>query len=152
MGWPCSAPGCDARLLLQHTHGAIFTINPDGTGLFQVTHPGPGILTTEPEWSPDGEWIAYWNGDDDNGRMYKIQADGSHRTYLSGMCTGDCHSDIGPVFSPAGTHIAFSRKEGPGKCFNPCVIAINVMRRTGPRRTGSPSAMSPRPSAPSTGW
>ena len=23
------------------THGAIFTINPDGTGLRQVTHPGP---------------------------------------------------------------------------------------------------------------
>src|SRR5213592_3026994 len=35
----------------KHTRGEIFTINPDGTGLFQVTHTPKGA-STEPDPSP----------------------------------------------------------------------------------------------------
>jgi hypothetical protein len=41
-----------------HTRGEIFTIKPDGSGLFQVTHT-PGAASTEPDPSPDGRWIDY---------------------------------------------------------------------------------------------
>lgn len=41
-----------------HTRGEIFTINADGSGLFQVTHT-PGEASTEPDPSPDGRWIDY---------------------------------------------------------------------------------------------
>lgn len=120
----------------QHTHGAIFTIEPDGTGLFQVTHPGPGILTTEPEWSPDGRWIVYFQNAkgqdqyDGPDRIYKIRATGTDRTYLSRSCRGSCISDYGPSFSPDGTHIVFNRDT----CelgTNECLTALYVMASDG---------------------
>jgi TolB protein len=43
----------------KHTLGAIFTIQPDGSGLRQLTHRGKILLDTEPDWSPDGQWIAF---------------------------------------------------------------------------------------------
>jgi Tol biopolymer transport system component len=41
------------------TWGAVFTINPDGTGLRQVTHPPRGVSDVKPDWSPDGRAIAF---------------------------------------------------------------------------------------------
>jgi TolB protein len=116
-----TAPGKNGRIAFRrylnadHTRGAIFTINPNGTRLFQVTHPVPGVVTDDPEWSPDGHWIVYWQGKRgqsqlDTGRIYKIRANGTHRIYLSASCTGSsCTSDTGPSFSPGGKHIVFTR-------------------------------------------
>ena len=132
----------------QHTHGAIFTIKPDGTGLFQVTHPGPGFLTTEPEWSPNGRWIVYFKNAkgqdqyDGPDRIYKIRATGTDRTYLSRTCTGTCVSDYGPSFSPDGTNIVFNRDTG--QCDSgtaPCLTALYVMRSDGTRVRRVTSAM-----------
>jgi hypothetical protein len=39
------------------TRGAIFTITRKGTGLRQLTDPRRGIITDEPDWSPNGLWI-----------------------------------------------------------------------------------------------
>ena len=41
------------------THGAVFTINPDGTGEKQITHPPAGFVDDQPDWSPDGKRIAF---------------------------------------------------------------------------------------------
>jgi TolB protein len=93
--------------------GAIFTINPDGTGLQQLTsgrrRDGVG---TEPSWSPDGEWIVYMvapEGDLGRARLAKIRPDGTDATDLS-RCTGRCVSDGFPAFAPSGQLIAFERK------------------------------------------
>jgi TolB protein len=155
----------------QHTSGAIFTMNPDGSDVFRVTHPGPGILTTNPQWSPDGQWIVYYQNAKGQGqydgpdRIYKIRADGTDRTYLSQTCTGNCFSDYGPVFSPDGAHIAFYRLTGACNAEGaPCLGALYIMRSNGTSvrrvterhphppttpgtRTGGPST---RPTAP--GW
>jgi hypothetical protein len=46
-------PGHNGRLVFRrylnnaHSHGAIFTINADGTRERQVTHPRPGVLDAE---------------------------------------------------------------------------------------------------------
>src|SRR5215212_7236786 len=58
-----TAPGPNGRVAYRvyfddaHTRGAIFTIQPDGTGLVQLTHQGRVLLDTEPDWSSDGRWI-----------------------------------------------------------------------------------------------
>jgi hypothetical protein len=60
-----TTPGKSGRIVFRryfNSHqnwGAIYTINPDGTGLRQLTHPPRGILTSNPDWSADGRWIAY---------------------------------------------------------------------------------------------
>jgi TolB protein len=41
------------------THGAVFTINPDGTGEKQITDPPAGFVDDQPDWSPDGKRIAF---------------------------------------------------------------------------------------------
>jgi TolB protein len=121
----------------EHTRGALFTIKPDGTGLRQVTRPGRRTITTNPNWSPNGRWIAYSiyaHADEDHSRIYKIHPDGTGRTYLSGSCTGRCVTDDSAAWGPHGKRIAFQR----GLAFAPGVhnTFVFVMRADGthPRR------------------
>jgi Tol biopolymer transport system component len=101
---------------LDHTAGAIFTIGPNQTGLRQVTHEPQDGVSTEPDWSPDGQWIAYMeepHGDQQAARLYKIHPDGTNRTPLAQTCTGDCLADGFPAWSPSGRSIAFERTFQP---------------------------------------
>ena len=131
-----TAPGTDGRIAFrryfdaEHTTGAIFTVNPDGSGVRQVTHPSPARLTTEPDWSPDGRWIAYsvnQHGDEDRSRLAVIHPDGTGRTSLAGICVAPCLTDGFPSWSPSGTQIAFQRGLGPRVHHNK-VEAIFVVR------------------------
>ncbi len=110
-------PGKNGRISFRrylnarHSWGAIFTINPDGTGERQVTYPKRGVLTWQQDWSPNGRWIAYQREGgprlfDD---IFKIRADGTHTTYLSASCTDPCKADYTPFWSPDGTLISFTR-------------------------------------------
>jgi TolB protein len=131
-----TAPGKNGRIAFRrylnasHTWGAIFTIKPDGMGLHQVTNPHHGVLTAAADWSPNGRWIAYARGTEDDARIFKIRPDGTHHVFLSGSCRGPCIADLQPAFSPRGKRIVFSRAAAA----HPTVgglIALYVMRADG---------------------
>ncbi|MGZ4149733.1 MAG: TolB family protein [Actinomycetota bacterium] len=134
-----TAPGANGRIAFRrwlnkdHTWGAIFTVEADGTGERQVTHPPRSRATTEPDWSPDGHWIVfmrYPKGDQDRSRLFKIHPDGTGQTNLGGSCTGFCLTDGFPAWSPNGRWIAFQRGLGPAVHKNR-VIALYVIRADG---------------------
>ena len=145
-----TAPGKNGRIAFRryfnaaHTYGAIFTIDPDGGGLRQVTHPHQGVLTTDPDWSPNGRWIAYDRVANDTSRIYKKRADGTDKMNLSGSCTGECLSDLGPAFSRNGARIAFTRGAGTctGEPGDRCLVTVQVRRADGThvRRVTQPDA------------
>jgi TolB protein len=132
-----TAPGENGRIAFRryfttwHQWGAIFTVNPDGTGLRQVTHPRRGTETYAPDWSPNGRWIAFTRnrrGEPDH--IFKIRPNGSHRQDLSlDVCQPEtCTGDYLPAWSPDGEWIAFTRIY-PSEGFPP--QGISMMRPDG---------------------
>jgi Tol biopolymer transport system component len=97
----------------------IYAVNPDGTGLAQLTHEPQGISAQGPDWSPDGSRILFsrFNLSKGIGRIWIMNADAPGR------------SDMQPRYSPDGGHIVFTR------ClpnFEHC--AIWIMRSDGTHR------------------
>jgi TolB protein len=112
----------------RQTRGALFTIRRDGTGLRQLTNPRRGIITDEPDWSPNGRWIVYQRENRDGfSRLFKIRADSSSRTYLSTGCGRICGDGYASWF-PGGKRLALQR----GACgTGNTIMAIYVMRSDG---------------------
>jgi len=85
----------------------IFTIEPNGTGLRQITHLVGDA--TEPHWSPGGTRIVF-ELDHPTGEplcsVMLMKADGSGLTDLTGNQNG---CEAAPSFTPGGTRIVFER-------------------------------------------
>jgi Tol biopolymer transport system component len=81
--------------------GHIGVINPDGSGLTQLTD---GPYDSDPAWSPDGSEIAFITGGDDHVSVMK--ADGTGVRMVSPLPART------PAWSPDGKTLVFSAKEG----------------------------------------
>jgi len=85
----------------------LYTVNPDGSDLFQVTDlPATELFPADwfPNYSPDGQRIAFSHDVTGALELYVINVDGTGLTQL----THDGAENLFPQWSPAGTRILFS--------------------------------------------
>jgi len=85
----------------------IFSINPDGSDLLQLTH--PGAPTYGPDWSPDGMHIVYNSNASGSDQLYTMNSDGSNQSQITSRGTDNWSAS----WSPDGNWIAFhSSRDG----------------------------------------
>lgn len=130
----------NGRILLQanvHGYTQLFTIEPDGTGLRQITHlklQGDVQGAEQAAWSPDGSTIAFDSGYGHTPQheisIFTIKPDGSSLRQLP-LAVGAFNG--APAYSPDGTMISFDQDAGPSA---PTVHGIYVAQADGsaPRR------------------
>jgi len=101
-------PGTNGRIVFAGRFTGswqLYTVNPDGTDLFQVTNlPPTDFPFLFPDYSPDGRRIAFCHDMTGAVEIYVINADGTGLTQL----THDGAQDIFPRWTPDGSHITFS--------------------------------------------
>ena len=100
---------------------AIFTMNPDGSHIRQITHPPKDWRDETPAWSPDGKRVAFYRQriDESMSRIMVLNVDtgdvrevthcGPNKGQPNQAPSGRCDSDFDPAFSPDGRSIAFQR-------------------------------------------
>ena len=73
-----------------YTTGQIYAVNPDGSGLRQLTHGKPGSVAESASWSPGGKRLIYAFSPtpETPARIWVMNADGSHRHRLARDATG----------------------------------------------------------------
>ena len=98
----------------------IFTINPDGTGLVQLTHNSGWDY--DPAWSPDGESIAFSSDSGVYSGVYVMNADGTNQRRVTDFLGGD------PSWSPSGAELAFrtSRHQTAENSLNSEIYVVRV--------------------------
>lgn len=79
----------------------IFIANLDGTNIRRITDNATSSVSN-PSWSPDGNKIVFVRSD---GKIYRINIDGSNEVCLNVSGTHPC-------FSPDGTKITFAKTDG----------------------------------------
>jgi Tol biopolymer transport system component len=87
----------------------VFSVDPDGTDLEQLTHVSPPDVVDDVAWSPDGARLAYVvrPSDTDRSEIWVADADGSGGEPL-GLEPGSRE----PSWSPDGTEIAYTTSAG----------------------------------------
>ena len=98
-------PGTNGKIAFESTRnstsGQIYTMNPDGSGVTQLTFTSADNVF--PEWSADGQKIVFDSLRDGNHEIYVMNGDGSGQTRL----TNNTDIDTIATWSPDGTKIAF---------------------------------------------
>jgi TolB protein len=122
-------PGTGRIAFSDFMTGQVYAVNPDGSGLAQLTHEPNGIAARWPDWSPNGSRVLFARVNLSNfvGRIWIMNANGSGQRQLASGVPG--RSDFEPRYTPDGRHIVFTH------ClpfFEHC--AIWIMRSDGTHR------------------
>ena len=102
-----SFPGKNGRIAFVQWPD-IFTMNPDGSDVRQLTNLGPDSGAFWQSWSPDGKQIVFneFRPPDFLGQLWLMNADGSNQHVL--LAEPDFHNE-GPSFTPDGGAVIFTR-------------------------------------------
>jgi Tol biopolymer transport system component len=102
-------PGPNGRIAFSDfIGGQIYAVNPDGSGLEQLTHTGPNGGADFPSWSPNGKRIVFSRfAPAYDGRIWIMNADGTAKHQLADDAEG--FRDFTPKFTPDGAEIVFTR-------------------------------------------
>jgi Tol biopolymer transport system component len=86
----------------------VYTMNPDGSDIKQLTNLGPDGGAFWESWSPDGKQIVFneYRPPDFLGQLWLMNADGSHQHLL--LAEAD-FNDERPSFTPDGSSVIFNR-------------------------------------------
>jgi dipeptidyl aminopeptidase/acylaminoacyl peptidase len=104
---PCWSPD-GKRLVAVNTVEQLFVVDADGKNRAQILQVD-GSYCHQPEWSPDGDWIAFATDRDGNVEIYKVRPDGTELTRLTRAPGLDAH----PRWSPDGRWLSFtSNRDG----------------------------------------
>ena len=122
--------------------GAVFTINPDGSGARQITHPGPGAVDDQPAWAPDGSLITFSRlgpNPDEPEHVWVVAPDGSGLRPVGPVCApgadpSTCSNESQASFSPDSKQLVFGI--GNGRVVNDQIehAAIAIMNLDGSGR------------------
>jgi TolB protein len=115
----------------------IYTMNPDGSELVNLTDAFGDAPDTDPNWSPDGSKIAFASGraGSDTNNVFVMNADGSDQVQLT--FEEAFESSVSPSWSPDGTQLAFtSDREGDDwEIFIMAADGSDQTNITGPNQT-----------------
>jgi Tol biopolymer transport system component len=123
-----ATPG-DGRIVYNDFEtGEIYTANPDGSAIVQVTHVGPDAQAARASWSPGSRRLVFESSLNGELRVYVMRADGTHRRKITTDRPG--FADLAPRYTPDGRHVVFARcqPDPPGGC------AIYSVRADGTHR------------------
>lgn len=106
-------PGSNGRIAFSdYVSGQVYAVNPDGSGLVQLTHTDGKHAADFPSWSPDGEHLLFTisrttHDGADRSRIWVMDADGDNQHQLTGDTRG--FRDYVPKYTPDASQIVFTR-------------------------------------------
>jgi TolB protein len=86
--------------------GDVYTMNPDGSDVRQLTNLGPNNSAFWENWSFDGRQIVFVESPNSPGQLWLMRADGSGQHLL--LSEAD-YGEYAPSFSPDGVWVVFTR-------------------------------------------
>lgn len=114
-------PGPNGRIAFaDFNSGQIYAVNPDGSGLNQLTQTDQNHVADFPSWSPDGAHVLFsryraGNFGTNASRIWIMNADGSGESRVANDTDG--FRDYAPKYTPDSSHIVFARcKPNDGVC------------------------------------
>jgi Tol biopolymer transport system component len=99
-------PGPVGRIAFIDVTGEIYAVNPDGTGLTQLTDLPRREVAFDQVWSADGTRIVFSSNQTRNFGVFVMRADGTHVREVTDARHFD---DFWTTWFPGGRKIAFSR-------------------------------------------